>query len=67
MWSALKLWFRIAFANAAVVFVAKLAENMGLVVPFWLQPLVGALLAAALAWLRSAFGDVLILRFLGHK
>jgi hypothetical protein len=66
-WDACKLWFRIAFANAVVVFVGKLLDNMGLVVPVWLQPLAGATLAALLAWLRSKFGDVLILRVVGQK
>jgi hypothetical protein len=66
-WDACKLWFRIAFANGIVVFVSTLLDNMGLVVPVWLQPLAGAALAALLAWLRAKFGDVLILRVVGHK
>ena len=60
LWNAVKLWLRIAFANAAVVFVVKLIEQLGLLqLPAGIEMYLGALLAAILAWLRNRYGDVL--------
>jgi len=60
LWNAIKLWVRIAFANAAVTFVTKLIEQLGLLqLPPGLEMYLGAALAAVLAWLRDRYGDVL--------